>query len=224
MNWVGSQSRAAATRSPAPERAGPRAERHRSLALAALVQKLPNGGVRVLDLGAASGTNIEFLSRYASKIQVEDLYPTLVEAGIAPEGDLPVGVQPEGEEPPAPPPDFDGLLRFSESATFDLILAWDLFDYLERDAIRALVGYLSRFCRPGSLLLSLSWTTKQIPRQPLRFRFVDAETLLYEFGSDEMRGSPRYTPRDFGLMMAGFRVDQSFLLKTGVQEYLFART
>jgi hypothetical protein len=224
MSWVG--SRAPQRGAAAPERAGPsapRVERHRSLALAALMQEVPESGVRVLDLGTASGTNVEFLSRFASRIQIEDLYATLVAEKIAPEGDLPVGVLPEGERPVEPPPDFHRLLGFPESACFDLILAWDILDYLEREPIRALVGYLGRHLRSGGVMLALSSTTKQIPIRPLRYRFADSETLIYEFESNELRGSPRYTPRDFVQMMTGYRIQQSFLLKNSVQEYLWVR-
>jgi SAM-dependent methyltransferase len=207
MDWPSARSA-----KPAPPRAAPaerRAERHRSLALRALLQELPGDrSSRVLDLGSASGRNLDFLSQFASRIQFEDLYASLPTA--------------DGEAPESPPP-FGRLLGLSEAARFDVILLWDLLDYLDRDSIRALVAHLARFCRPGSLLLAFSSNQKEIPEQPVRFRFVDSETLEYDVASSRLRPGPRYVPRDIAHMFAGFRVQNSYLLKNGIQEYVFAR-
>ena len=197
---------------PAPPRAASaerHAERHRSLALKALLQELPEDrSSKVLDLGSASGRNLEFLSQFAGKIQIEDLYASLPTA--------------DGEAPVGPPP-FGRLLGFSEAARFDVILLWDLLDYLDHDSIRALVAHLVRFCRPGTLLLAFSSNQKEIPEQPIGFRFVDSETLEYDVASSRLRPGPRYVPRDIAHMFAGFRVQNSYLLKNGIQEYVFAR-
>jgi hypothetical protein len=204
------------TRASKAERVAPLqacAEVHRSLAVQALLDDLRGeGGRRVLDLGAASGINVEFLSQFASRIQIEDLYGTLVAAGFPR----------ESTEPDDPFP-FPALLPFAEGSLFDVVLVWDLFDYLDRANIGALVRHLHSFSNRGAYLLALSSTLKEIPARPIRFRFLDRQTLRYERDSDEMRAAPRYTPRDFTQMMAGFRVQHSFLLKHGVQEYLFVR-
>jgi len=207
MNWTSARVSRAATPSAAVEPQRP--ETHRSLALRALLDELPEDrSSRVLDLGSASGRNVDFLSQYACKIQIEDLYAS-----------LPVA---DGEAPEVPPP-FERILVFDPAAQFDVILAWDLLDYLDRESIRALVSYLARFCRPNSLLLAFSSTQKEIAERPVRFRFVDGDTLEYDLDSPNKRTGPRYTPRDLTHMFAGFRVQQSFLLKNGIQEYLFAR-
>ena len=92
-----------------------------------------------------------------------------------------------------------------------------------RLAIRALIAHLARFCRPGTLLVAFSSNQKEIPEQPIGFRFVDSETLEYDVASSRLRPGPRYVPRDIAQMFAGFRVQNSYLLKNGIQEYVFAR-
>jgi len=116
---------------------------------------------------------------------------------------------------------FEKLLPFPEGTTFDIILSWNLLDYLRRREIQALVRHLNRFCRTGTYLLALSSTLRDIPSKPTSFRILDEETLVYLVESAGTRSSPRYTPRDFTSMMTGFRVHNSFLLKHGMQEYLF---
>ena len=52
---------------------------------------------------------------------------------------------------------------------------------------------------------------------------VERVTLEYEVASSRLRPGPRYTPRDIAHLFAGFRVQNSYLLKNGFQEYVFAR-
>ena len=204
VSWREPKSRETAVGAPQP-----RAETHASSALKALFHTL-RGDRRycVLDLGAASGPNVDFLSRFASKIHIAELFTTLQREGVPQDESL--------AEPPVA-----HLLPFPEETRFDLIFAWNLLDYLEREWSVALIRHLDRFCRSGTFLVALSTTLREMPELPVRFHFVDPETLAYELPSPRLRAAPRHTPRDFISMMAGFRVHSSFLLKNGFQEYLF---
>ena len=62
---------------------------------------------------------------------------------------------------------------------------------------------------------------KEMPATPTKFKLVDAETLTYTPGSAELRPSPRYAPRDLTLLMSGFRIKCSYILRNGMQEYVF---
>lgn len=192
---------------------GARLETHKSLGLNALLQVL--GDERkysLLDLGPALGANVDFLSQFCCRIRIEDLYPTLLSAGFFDRGSEPVN----GAV-------FEKLLHFPGDVHFDIILSWGLFDYLESSDIRALVGYLIGFCRPGSLLFALSSNLKEIPSSPTSFMIQDRETLIYTSDATRLRPSPRYAPRDLINLMSGFRAYNSFLLRNGMQEYLFVR-
>jgi SAM-dependent methyltransferase len=188
-----------------------RVETHQSLGLRALFQKLRSDRkCHVLDLGTSVGINVEFLTEFASKIYIEDLYSTLDSSWVAAQnGEL-------VEEPP-----FGEWLPFPKNTRFDIILSWNVLDYLKSEDIRALIRYLNDFCRPGTLLFALSSRLKEIPARPTQFKILDEQTLMYMFESSQMRPSPRHTPLDFTHMMVGFRVHNSFLLKHGMQEYLF---
>jgi SAM-dependent methyltransferase len=207
MGWLSGRRR----RDPAPP---PEAEPevHRSLAFSALIGGIrPDHKLQVLDLGPAVGTNVEFLSRFDCKLYIEDLYSALA------------GRSPGGAEDEMRPQEIEELLPLPESASFDVVLAWDLFNYLQRDELRRLMRHLTRFCRPGAVLLAMISIHKQIPAQPIRFRIVDEANLLYEQRSTHLRPAPRYASYDLGEMLEGFRIDRSFLLRHGIQEYLFVR-
>ena len=75
----------------------------------------------------------------------------------------------------------------------------------------------------GALLFALISYHKTIPAQPYRFRIKDEQHLIYERRTGADRPSPRLAPAEVTGLLKGFRVDRSFLLKHGIQEYLLVR-
>jgi hypothetical protein len=181
---------------------------HRSLGLTALLEAMRRRGqgLQILDLGSAVGSNVEFLSQLGCKLHIGDLYASRAAAG-------------EGEE--LGQEFFEQL--FPADARLDVVLAWDLFNYLQRKELGRLGTLLRRHCRPGALVFALMSIQKQIPAQPIRFRIQEEGQLAYERRTSLERPGPRYAPHEFKSLMKGFRVDRSFLLRHGIQEYVFMR-
>jgi hypothetical protein len=187
---------------------------HRSLGLAALLgQFRPDRKLQVLDLGPAIGSNVEYFSQFGCKLYIEDLWAALT-SRTAPTGS-------DGEE--AGPHFFADFLPLPESTRFDVVIAWDTFNYLSRRELGHLVHHLRPYCAPGALVFALISILKQIPAQPMRYRIVDEQTLQYEPRTAAQRPSPRLAPAEMNDLFKGFRVDRSFLLRHGIQEYLFQR-
>jgi len=186
---------------------------HRSLALTALLEEFRRGRkLQVLDLGPAIGSNVEFLSQFGCKIYIEDLYAALSARGVG-GGD--------GEE--AGPEFFAEFLPRSEAVSFDVVIAWDTWNYLTKKELGHFLRHLALFCQPGTVIFSLISILKQIPAQPIRFRIVDDQNLAYEVRTTAQRPAPRFAPADLNDLLRGFRVDRSFLLRHGIQEYLFVK-
>jgi hypothetical protein len=186
-------------------------EVHRSLGLAALLAGIANRSkLEVLDLGPAVGSNIEYMSRYGCKLYIEDFYGALIS-----------GFSSGGER--LGPVFFAHYLAFPDGTRFNAVVAWDLFNYLDRKELVALSSYLAQYCEPGAQLLALISIAKQIPQQPHRFKIVDADHLAYERQSAAERPCPRYAPAELSDLMRGFQLDRTFLMRHGVQEYLFTR-
>jgi hypothetical protein len=221
---------------------------HRSLGLASLLEGFSGRPrLQVLDLGPAVGGNVEFLSRFGCKLFIQDLYPALVPLkagmtmlpapGAATVATIDRAAVREARETwePRPSPEggeteepgfsarFDRLLAFPDDTLFDAVLIWDLINYLERREVAALARQLARFCRPGAMMFALISILKQIPAEPMRFRILDHETLAYEVKTAATRPCPRYAPAELNELLRGFRLDRSFLMRHGIQEYLFAR-
>lgn len=209
MSWFSGRRQ---TPSPPPGEPATALEIHRSLALGTLLAELaPESRLRVLDLGPAVGDNVSFLSeRFRCKLQVADLYRSAVAAGSRwsdPEAD-PLALLRE-------------LLPLSDE--LDLVLAWDVLNYLTRPQIRALASHLATACPPGARLLAMIATGAEMPRGPLTYVFQGDDRLLYRGGDGPTRPAPRYRPAEVDELTPGFAVDRSFLLRHGVQEYLLVR-
>ena len=164
----------------------------------------------ILDLGPALGANVDFFSQFPCKIYIEDLYRTLSSFDyFSPED----GFSYEDI--------FEYLLPYGDTTRFDVIMGWDIFNYLERDEFQSLITHLGRYCHKGTLLFALISTLKHIPEKPTTFRILNQEQLLYQVNSTVLRNCPRYQQTDLNQLMPNFRVCNSFLLRNGFKEYLF---
>jgi len=176
----------------------------RSPALGIIRERLGNGNKnRILDLGQATGTTVDYLSQFRCQVH----FMPLDAEPLKPADDAGEGIR-----TPA--------LAIEPGSKFDLILAWDHFNYLEFDAIAGMVGTLSEHSSPDALLFGLVCTTKQIPNRPMRFTIMDDAHLGYEIVGNGMAPCPRHRPLDLKERLPGFRVARTFLLQNGMQEYL----
>ncbi len=164
---------------------------------------------RILDLGGALGVNITFWSRFGPSIHVGDLQSAMPEPA------------PPAEDGTTRPARWDEILPLAEESRYDVILAWDLLNYLDQPLFAGLVQYLARFCAPSALVFALIYDRPQMPALPTSFKIRDEENLVYESRTAETRPCARHQPRDVQRMFSGFRVAGSFRLRHGVQEYLF---
>ncbi len=183
-----------------------------SLALTNLLEPLRQEGKHhVLDLGPACGPNVAFFAGFRCKIYVADLPEALAPRPASRE-----------KADQARPPLFGRQLIIENGTHLDVVLAWDILNYLKPPALIDLFGQLHRFCRPGALLHALIWGHSEIPAKPMQFRIADQRHVTYEPVSAATRTGPRYAPREMERLMAGFRVDRSYLLRNGMQEFVFS--
>lgn len=184
---------------------------HKSLGLRVLLDPLrEDRSYSILDLGPALEGNVKFWSQFSCRLYIQDFYRSY-RRWKAP-------AVPEEESPGAA---FSALLKFGDETVFDIILAWDLFNYFDLRELEALVQRLSRWCRPGTRLFALISSLPNIPASPTKFRILSREQIVYEILTRETRPGPRHEPRDILRLMTGFKVANSFLLHHGTREYVF---
>jgi len=183
---------------------------HNSLALKHALRRFRAlGGSRVLDLGPAIGRNVQFLSTFISKLFIADLYGTIwKQAGTSGLDRVKLDRILSHDLPP------------TSQKPIDLILVWDLLNYLDRDQVTTLGRHLAGLCRRDSVVLALLSTQRTIPELPGRYLMLDPETLRYENASKRERRSPGYKEPDLEKLMPAFEVETSYLLRSGIQEYV----
>jgi hypothetical protein len=171
-----------------------------------------------LDLGLAIGANVDFFAQFSCKLYVADLFRAL-ESRPNQETEE----DEDDEEETLWAPIFEELLPYDKGTRFDLILAWDVLNYLDRPQIEGLSNRLSQFCHQGTTLFALVSTLKEIPARPRSYHIVAPGKLLYRTAPQEVRPCPRYKEPDISRRMIGFKVKGTYILRNGIQEYVFSR-
>ena len=185
---------------------------HRSLALKELLEGLrPGSRHSVLDLGPSVAANIRLLAALSCRVRIADVVGSMARESV------------ESRRPEAMPALLERLLPLAPDERFDAVLAWDVFDYLRPDQVSCLSDRIGPACRPEAPVLVFLSTRRTIPATPLRYRIVDRENVAHEGPREPSRPCPRYGQHDLRRMMPAFSVRRSFLLRTGIQEFLLTR-
>ncbi len=164
----------------------------------------------LIDLGPVVGSNVTYFGEeLGCKIFVEDLYAELER--FARDGKL-------GEFPKH----LEGRLS-QPDASVDGILCWDLLDYLERPAARAVGQQVSRMLRPGGAALSFFATLDTPTLQYTKYLVVDDVSLRHRSYPATRGRQPVMLNREIIKMFDGLVVSDSFLLKMNTREILFQK-
>jgi len=124
----------------------------------------------VLDLGSTSPTNIRFFTERAHKIYSEDLLVASTEPGLVTKDE-------EGKVV------LDSRKFLADNlvypaAHFDVVLCWNLPDYLDESLVRPVMGRLWSVLKPGGMLLAFFHTKDAGPDSPcFRFHIMDKDML-----------------------------------------------
>jgi hypothetical protein len=185
-------------------------DEHKSFVLPGLLEfvKKPPKKI-VLDLGPALGENIRRME--GSKLFIANFFESLTEGGGA------------TINPKTFAASCARLLQYPDDVRFDLVLVWDLFNYMGLSEVQVLAQRLVALSRPGTRIMALVSIQKQIPDRPHRFVIRSEDTLRYEALSKGMRECPRHNEPDLLKRMAGFKVERGMLLRNGMREYAFVR-
>jgi hypothetical protein len=163
----------------------------------------------ILDLGPALGENVRRME--GSRLFIANFFESLTEGG---------GPLVDAKTFAA---SCARLLHYPDDVRFDLVLAWDLFNYLGLPEVQVLAQRLVALSRPGTRIMALVSIQKKIPDRPFRFVIRDKDSLRYEVLSSGLRDCPRHNEPDLLKRMAGFRVERGMLLRNGMREYSFVR-
>lgn len=167
----------------------------------------------ILDLGPARAANLEILSRFRCRLFIEDIHelaPTLGSDEIA--------------------VDRAALANWFEQwapgvslGSIDVVIAWDIFNYLNAELCKTFVDLLTPLLKPGAYLYLLVYSQREMSALPIPFKIISDDRLEYQLPTKATRPSPRFNQTDLNKYLPQFRVVKSVLLRNGMQEYLFRR-
>lgn len=175
-----------------------------------LLERMEDDARRVvLDLGPARSATVATFGRFRCRLEIADLGEAIETLNATEEaGDLLSRLR--------------TLLPPRRGEATDVVLCWDLLNYLEPPVLKALMGEIQERLRPGSLVHALiAYSTPRMPARPQRIVPTDDYRLAHAPVSSEERPARRYSPDELARLMGGYAVERAMLLKNGMQEFLF---
>jgi SAM-dependent methyltransferase len=186
-----------------PSQAGQRLSR-RSSGLAELARTLASEEpLCVLDLGYTSAANIRYLTGLGHKIYSDDLLVASTDPSLITKDEQGNVV-------------LDSKRFLAENlvfpaAQFDIVLCWNLADYLDESLVKPVVGRLWSLLKPGGMLLAFFHTREAGPDAPcFRYHIVGTDTM--EMQHIEPRREVRKGPTGAAhtAIGGGFRLQRVF--------------
>jgi len=168
-----------------------------------LIRREP--GCNLVDLGATSTANCMLFSQHGARVYLDTSLKSL-RAKL-------------GRGRGLDPPDIDGLLRHCPDAV-DVLLFWDILDYVSLETVEALMQRFGGVLQPGALVYLMISQRRYIPPEPAIIDIVDEDQLRFQYGPPTLEG-PHYAPKQLEQRMPGCRIDKLYLMQNGVQEHLF---
>jgi len=139
----------------------------------------------ILDIGSTSASNIRYLTERGHKIYSEDILEASTDPTLVTHDE-------QGHTT------LDNKRFLAENlvfgnAQFDIILCWNLADYLDEELVKPLVARLWSMIRPGGMMLAFFHTQEAGPDAPCyRYHITGNDTL--EMQHVEARGDLRKGP------------------------------
>jgi hypothetical protein len=173
-------------------------------------------GQRILDLGATSSSNIQFITGLGHMAYNEDvLTAASSEALLIP-----------GQEEGSKTVDVERFLADElqhPAESFDAVLLWDICDYLPEPLVKPVIERIYTISKPRAALLSFFHTRDAGPDAPFyRYHIKDAETL-------ELQEGPRhrlqrvFQNRHIENLFRDYNSIKFFLGKDNIREVLIIR-
>lgn len=104
----------------------------------------------------------------------------------------------------------------------DVILCWNLLDYLEAEQISALMSVLIPRLRPGGRVHALvQYSSPNMPSEPGGMAPMGRTALQVYSEGPASRKAPRHSRGTLEKFMQGLKAERTMLLSNGMQEYLF---
>ncbi len=179
-------------------------------------------GLCVLDLGSTSAHNIRFLTERGHKNYSDDLLAASVDPDLK-------GQDEQGNTVIDAKKFVDENLKY-ENGLFDIVLCWNLPDYMEESLVKPTVDKLWSAMKPGGLLLAFFHTRDAGPDAPCyRYHITGTDTLdmqqvkLPGGSKSGLRLQRVFNNRHIENLFRDFASIKFFLARDNIREVLVVR-
>jgi hypothetical protein len=163
----------------------------------------------VMDLGPARPETVAAFGRFRCRLDIADIAEQIAGLNAA-------------ADPASLRRAMAGLLPRQRAEATDIVLCWDLLNYLERPALTAVMSEIRARLGRGALVHALIvYSTPRMAAVPGRIFPGEDDRLVHLPLTREEKAAPRYSPDDFSRCMPGYVVERAMLLRNGMQEFLF---
>lgn len=163
--------------------------------------------VTVFHVGPAMPETVDFFSGFRCKLHFIDLFDELP---LVATEDAPQSLARQ----------FAALLRLPRDTRFDICLFWDLFNYLDGEAVRALLGVLRPHLTDRSLAHAFSVHNLKMPESRHIYGIHQFDALSCRPRADARPGYAPHSQRELTALLDCFKVERSVLLPDSRLELL----
>jgi len=213
--WFGKKAEGAPPAS-APGLVGARVPRH-SGAWAALRKRLQTeAGLRIIDTGFTSPSNVNYLTGMGHSVFLADLVHDACTV------DWKIGTDEDGNPIWNSKAYLDHCLNFS-GRMFDVVLLWTALDYLPEPLVTPVVGHLFSAMKPGAQVLAFFHTRTQGEETVnCRFHITPGDDVEVQL-AQPFPIQRAFTNRSIERLFAGWSGHKQFLAKDSVSEVIITR-
>jgi len=165
----------------------------------------------ILDLGKANNNNINFFSEFFCKIFIEDLYNSIL---VEESNNVDESTDDDSL------PNYEEMFYCKEKV--DIVLCWEILNYIPRDRIRQFIKALLKFSKKETLFHAYIATQATMAGTPLEYSIINNLTMERNTTTASRINAPRYNQFQLYKFMPEFKVIKSILHRNGMQEYLFS--
>ena len=180
------------------------------------------GRGNLLDLGPVWQSTVSFFIERGFKVSTEDVLAGLKQIS-----------QEDAERQRSLPADAEKISRAELAKTFldtslqyapgsfDAVLAWDVLDYLEDDAMKLVAERLRSLVREGGVILAMFHSKR--PQQFQRYRILDEKTLEMVPSSSIFPMARVFQNREISDLFSRFHTSKTYLGRDQLREGLFVK-
>jgi len=163
--------------------------------------------VTVFHVGPALPETVDFFSNYRCKLHFIDLFSELP---LASNEDTTPSIQHH----------FEGLLEFPTDTRFDICLFWDIFNYLNGEAIQAFLTALRPHLKESSLAHVFSVHNRKANPDSHLYSISQLDTLSFKTRRTALPGYAPHSQRQLKELLHCFTLERSVLLPDSRLELL----